>query len=79
MVRKLDFRILPVLSAIYLFNALDKGNLGNAQTDGMDKDIGLVGNQYCGLHGRGGITDPRPRYHTLLRSPVLIRHAAFYA
>jgi MFS family permease len=26
--------------------ALDKGNLGNAKTDGMDKDLGFTGNQY---------------------------------
>jgi hypothetical protein len=31
---------------MYLFNALDKGNLGNAKTDGMDKDLGFKGNQY---------------------------------
>lgn len=27
---KFDLRILPVLAAMYFFNALDKGNLGNA-------------------------------------------------
>jgi MFS family permease len=43
---KLDFRILPMLALMYLFNALDKGNLGNAKTDGMDKDLGFKGNQY---------------------------------
>lgn len=29
--RKFDFRLLPVLAIMYLFNALDKGNLGNAK------------------------------------------------
>lgn len=29
--RKFDFRLLPVLATMYLFNALDKGNLGNAK------------------------------------------------
>lgn len=43
---KFDLRILPMLALMYLFNALDKGNLGNAKTDGMDKDLGFVGNQY---------------------------------
>lgn len=33
--RKFDIRILPFLAVMYLFNALDKGNLGNAQTDGL--------------------------------------------
>jgi MFS family permease len=43
---KLDLRILPMLAIMYLFNALDKGNLGNAKTDHMDTDLGFVGNQY---------------------------------
>lgn len=29
-----------------LFNALDKGNLGNAKTAGLANDLGFVGNQY---------------------------------
>ncbi|RDB24141.1 hypothetical protein Hypma_008809 [Hypsizygus marmoreus] len=44
--RKFDFYLLPPLTLMYLCNALDKGNVGNAKTDGWDKDIGLVGNQY---------------------------------
>ncbi|KAF8073456.1 major facilitator superfamily domain-containing protein [Lyophyllum atratum] len=44
--RKFDFYILPPLTFMYLCNALDKGNVGNAKTDGWDKDIGLKGNQY---------------------------------
>jgi hypothetical protein len=43
---KFDLRMLPILAVMYLFNALDKGNLGNAKTDGMDKDLGFKGNQY---------------------------------
>ena len=43
---KFDLRILPMLAVMYLFNALDKGNLGNAKTDGMDKDLHFVGSQY---------------------------------
>lgn len=39
-------RLLPVLSLMYFFNNLDRSNLGNAKTDGLDKDFGLVGNQY---------------------------------
>ena len=31
---------------MYLFNALDKGNLGNAKTAGLEKDLNLQGNQY---------------------------------
>lgn len=40
----MDMAILPVLAIVYLFNALDKGNISNAKTDGLDKDIGLKGN-----------------------------------
>lgn len=32
--RKLDIFLLPVLSLLYLFNGLDRGNVGNAQTQG---------------------------------------------
>jgi MFS family permease len=36
LVRKFDFRILPVLAIMYLFNSLDKSNLGNAKTAGLE-------------------------------------------
>ncbi|RJE25372.1 Major Facilitator Superfamily [Aspergillus sclerotialis] len=45
-VRMLDFRLLPVLSLMYFFNSLDRSNLGNAKTDGIDTDLHLQGNQY---------------------------------
>jgi len=32
LVWKFDIRILPLLALMYLFNALDKSNLGNAKT-----------------------------------------------
>lgn len=44
--RKFDYRLLPVLALMYLFNALDKGNLGNAKTDNMEKDLHFKSNQY---------------------------------
>lgn len=44
--RKFDLRLLPVLALMYLFNALDKGNLGNAKTDHMDTDLHFKNNQY---------------------------------
>jgi MFS family permease len=47
LVRKFDFRILPLLAMMYLFNALDKSNLGNAKTAGLEKDLGMSGtNEY---------------------------------
>ncbi|KAI1109336.1 MFS transporter [Nemania sp. NC0429] len=44
--RKFDFRLLPLLAIMYLFNALDKGNLGNAQTAGLSKDLNFASGQY---------------------------------
>jgi hypothetical protein len=42
--RKMDIALLPLLSFLYLFNGLDRGNVGNAQTQGMYKVIvGLLG------------------------------------
>lgn len=32
--RKLDIFLLPFLSLLYLFNGLDRGNVGNAETQG---------------------------------------------
>ncbi|KAF1937437.1 MFS general substrate transporter [Clathrospora elynae] len=31
---------------MYFFNSVDRSNLGNAKTDGMDKDLGFKGEQY---------------------------------
>ncbi|TFK57119.1 MFS general substrate transporter [Heliocybe sulcata] len=42
----MDVRILPPLAFMYLCNALDRGNVGNAKTDGWDTDTHLTGNQY---------------------------------
>ncbi|KZF23090.1 putative MFS transporter [Xylona heveae TC161] len=43
---KFDIRILPVLAVMYLFNSLDKSNLGNAKTAGLERDLHLGGDQY---------------------------------
>jgi MFS family permease len=37
--RKFDFCILPFCVMIYMFNGLDRSNLGNAQTDGFTSDL----------------------------------------
>jgi hypothetical protein len=37
---KLDSFLLPFLSLLYLFNGLDRGNVGNAETQGFTDDIG---------------------------------------
>ncbi|OHF01812.1 major facilitator superfamily transporter [Colletotrichum orchidophilum] len=45
-VRKMDIWLLPFLSIMYFFNSVDRSNLGNAETDGMSKDLGFKGEQY---------------------------------
>src|SRR5579862_8326316 len=46
LVWKFDLHILPVLAVMYLFNSLDKSNLGNAKTAGLEKTLKLKGDQY---------------------------------
>ena len=46
LVLKFDVRILPILALMYLANALDKGNLGNAKTNGMETDLHFEDGQY---------------------------------
>ncbi|KAF1811573.1 putative MFS transporter [Eremomyces bilateralis CBS 781.70] len=46
LVWKFDLRILPVLAVMYLFNSLDKSNLGNAKTAGLEKTLHLKDGQY---------------------------------
>ncbi|KAH8788371.1 major facilitator superfamily domain-containing protein [Diaporthe sp. PMI_573] len=45
-IRKIDFRLVPVMAILYLLAHIDRGNIGNAKIEGMDRDLGLVGNQY---------------------------------
>lgn len=40
--RKLDIFLLPFLALLYLFNGLDRGNVGNAETQGQEGH--LIGN-----------------------------------
>lgn len=37
--RKMDVALLPLLSLIYLFNGLDRSNVGNAETQGMWRSL----------------------------------------
>ncbi|QGA19351.1 hypothetical protein EYB26_007040 [Talaromyces marneffei] len=46
LVRRLDLILLPTLSLVYLTHSLDRANLGNAKTSTLERDLGLVGNQY---------------------------------
>lgn len=46
LVWKFDLRVLPVLAVMYLFNSLDKSNVGNAKTAGLEETLHLKGSQY---------------------------------
>lgn len=45
--RKVDLRLLPVCSLLYLFSFLDRTAIGNANVAGMSKGLGLTYPQYA--------------------------------
>jgi len=49
LVRKLDFNLVPLVSALYLLSFLDRSNIGNARIAGMSKDLDLDSGQYAWL------------------------------
>ncbi|KAJ4228773.1 hypothetical protein NW757_014112 [Fusarium falciforme] len=44
--RKIDWRLLPMLTLLYTLSYLDRGNIGNAKVAGMNEDLGLSSKQY---------------------------------
>ncbi|KAJ5298601.1 uncharacterized protein N7443_006721 [Penicillium atrosanguineum] len=47
--RKVDLYVLPLLCLIYFFDCMDRSNLANAKTDGLDEDLHFQGNDYSFL------------------------------
>ncbi|KAK9777599.1 putative Major facilitator superfamily (MFS) profile domain-containing protein [Seiridium cardinale] len=45
-IRKLDWRLLPALSFLYLMCSLDKSNAGNAKLFGFLEDVGMTSTQF---------------------------------
>ncbi|KAF9883893.1 hypothetical protein FE257_002687 [Aspergillus nanangensis] len=45
-VRKVDWRLCPVLMLLYLFSYIDRANIGNAKIEGLLPDLGMTGTQY---------------------------------
>jgi len=43
---KIDLRLVPPLCVLYLLAFLDRVNIANATLFNLEKDLGLVGNQY---------------------------------
>ncbi|KAJ9092566.1 hypothetical protein QFC21_006797 [Naganishia friedmannii] len=46
LVRKMDMRLLPILWLMYVFNYLDRTNIGNAKVGGMEKALKLTSSDY---------------------------------
>ncbi|KAI1074217.1 MFS general substrate transporter [Whalleya microplaca] len=46
LIRKTDLLMMPGLALAYFTHTLDRANLGNAKTNGIEKDLGLVNNQF---------------------------------
>lgn len=46
LVRKCDLHVVPVLMVLYLLAFLDRINIGNAKLQGLEEDLGMVGNDY---------------------------------
>ncbi|KAJ5621000.1 hypothetical protein N7510_004984 [Penicillium lagena] len=46
LLRKLDYKLLPPLTLLYLLSYLDRSNVGNAKLDGLTTDLNMSGDQY---------------------------------
>ncbi|KAL1632174.1 hypothetical protein SLS56_003908 [Neofusicoccum ribis] len=46
LVKKLDYRIMPTLWAMYFLNYLDRNAIAQARLDSLEDDLGLHGSQY---------------------------------
>ncbi|KAB8346102.1 hypothetical protein FH972_023150 [Carpinus fangiana] len=46
LLRKLDLRLLPSVTVLYLLSFLDRSNVANARIEGLTTDIGMTPNQY---------------------------------
>ncbi|KAI6126504.1 MFS general substrate transporter [Pisolithus sp. B1] len=44
--RKIDFRLVPMISFMYLFSFMDRGNIGNAKLEGLMTQLHLTGSQF---------------------------------
>ncbi|KXH32305.1 TNA1 is necessary for nicotinic acid import into the cell [Colletotrichum simmondsii] len=46
LIRKVDLRMLPTMILIYIMNYLDRNAIGSARLGGLEKDLGLTGNEF---------------------------------
>lgn len=45
-IQKFDYHIISFMCALYMLSYLDRGNIGNAKTAGMTKDLNITDEQY---------------------------------
>lgn len=45
-IRKIDWRLIPLLTLLYTLTFLDRVNIGNARLWNMEKDLGMEGYDY---------------------------------
>lgn len=45
-IRKLDYRLLPLVLILYTFSVLDRSTIGISRLSGMEDDIDLFGSRY---------------------------------
>ncbi|CAG8459909.1 11786_t:CDS:2 [Scutellospora calospora] len=46
LLKKLDLRIIPLVTLLYTLSFLDRVNIGNAKLAHLERDLNLVGNEY---------------------------------
>lgn len=46
LVRKIDFRLMPMLVLMYILNYLDRNNIASARLAGLETDLALTSSQY---------------------------------
>ncbi|KAI5267412.1 permease of the major facilitator superfamily [Aureobasidium subglaciale] len=44
--KKIDLLIMPLVVLVYLMNYIDRNNYAAARLQGLERDLGLIGNQY---------------------------------
>lgn len=58
--RKVDLRLIPMLTLLYVLSFLDRSNIANANVAGMSETLGLSGTQY---NLANTVFCTHPRYH----------------
>lgn len=57
--KSFDRRLLPLVCSLYVLSYVDRGNIGNAKTAGMAKDLHLNDSQWTWVLSKYFLRDPR--------------------